>query len=115
MNAVKSQPTMQQQQQQATFCQHLLRKADWEIDILSFEAEKEKLKGQISDLEQSIHLYPNTVWIKNWEEHEVLEKQLEFVEGKLSTWRRAVTKIMKEGEEDQCPCCSSSRQETTSI
>ena len=59
MNAVKSNP------RQVHFCDHLLRKADWETDILYFQAEKEKLKEQISDLEQSIHLYPNNVWIKS--------------------------------------------------
>ena len=58
MNAVKSHP------KQVPFCDHLLRKADWDIDILSFQAEKKKLKEEIRDLEQSIHLYPNTVWIK---------------------------------------------------
>ena len=107
MNAVKSHP------KQVPFCDHLLRKADWDIDILSFQAEKKKLKEEIRDLEQSIHLYPNTVWIKNWEEHEVLEKQLEFVERKLSTWLRAVNQIMKEGQEDQCPCCSSQEKTST--
>ena len=86
-----------------TMCSHSRRRLDWENEMHQFYIERRHLEDHLEDVQRYLDEFRSRK-AKKIEEGKHLQRKLDFVELKLSTWSRAVQRIDCEALEDGCSC-----------